>query len=112
MSELDEWTKKQAEPLGLFDLANKWNEAFKVIGAGNGAGVISAGAGLSTFAKYPTVLLFIKIGGVCFFVGVVTFALGFASIQLAIFTYDEMLHAIRNKNAVDAANNKKPQRWR
>lgn len=32
MIELDEWSKKQAEPLGLFDLANKWAEALKVVG--------------------------------------------------------------------------------
>lgn len=103
MSALDDWSKKQTEPLGVFDLANKWSEALKVVGAGNGAGLVAAGAALSAFAKYPAVLLFIKIGGACFFVGVVTFALGFASIQLAIFTYDEMLHARRKNDAAQVA---------
>jgi hypothetical protein len=106
MSELDEWAKKQAEPLGLFDLANQWSEALKVVGAGNGAGLITAGAALSTFSKYPMILSLIKVGGVCFFVGVAAFGLGFASIQLAIFAYDEMLHGVRNKDASGAARNK------
>jgi hypothetical protein len=92
----------EAEPLGLFDLANRWGEVLKVIGAGNGAGLVAAGVALSSFAKYETVLPYIKIGGICFFVGVFAFAFGFASVQLAIFTHDEMLHAVRNKDRLKA----------
>jgi hypothetical protein len=42
-------------------------------------------------------LLWIKVGGVIFFLGVLTFALAFALPQLSIFSQDEMLHAIRKK---------------
>ncbi|MCA6106105.1 hypothetical protein [Bradyrhizobium cenepequi] len=106
MAELDDWFKKQAEPLGIFDLASKWAEALKVIGAGNGAGLLAAGAALSSFAKSPAMLPSIKIGGTFFFIGVMSFALSFALIQLAIFSYDEMLHAIRTKSADAAKKNK------
>lgn len=98
MTQSDEWLKKQGDPLSLFDLANRWGEALKVVGAGNGAGLIAAGAALATFAKYPNVLPLIKAGGVCFFVGVVAFALGFTFLQLAIFSYDAMLHEVRLKS--------------
>jgi hypothetical protein len=103
MTELEDWSKKQAEPLSLFDLADKWSEALKVVGAGNGAGLIAAGAALRTFATYPSALIFIKIGGLFFFVGVLTFALGYAALQLAIFSHDEMLHAVRNEDRVLAS---------
>jgi hypothetical protein len=95
--EADDWLKKQIEPLGLFDLANKWAEALKVVGAGNGAGLIAAGAALSTSSTNAAMLLWIKVGGVIFFLGVLTFALAFALLQLSIFSHDEMLHAIRKK---------------
>lgn len=95
--EIDEWGKKQAEPLGLFDLANKWAEALKVIGAGNGAGIVVAGAALAPNAANASMLVWIKVGGAFFFVGVFAFALAFALIQLSIFSYDEMLHALRNQ---------------
>jgi hypothetical protein len=95
--EVDEWEKKQAEPLGLFDLANKWAEALKVIGAGNGAGLIAAGAALSAHSANASMLVWIKVGGAIFFVGVLTFALAFALVQLSIFSHDEMLHALRKQ---------------
>ncbi|UVO28345.1 hypothetical protein [Bradyrhizobium arachidis] len=106
MTEPDEWSKKQTEPLGIFDLANKWAEALKVLGAGNGAGVVAAGVALSSFSKSPPMLPLIKLGGVCFFLGVMTFAIAFALIQLSIFSYDEMLHAIRDKSPELANTNK------
>jgi hypothetical protein len=93
----DDWHKKQAEPLGLFELANKWAEALKVVGAGNGAGLIAAGAALTTSSSNTSMLLWTKVGGVIFFFGVVTFAIAFALLQLSIFSHDEMLHAIRKK---------------
>ncbi len=98
MTKSEEWLKKQGDPLSLFDLANRWGEALKVVGAGNGAGLIAAGAALATFAKFPDVLPVIKIGGLCFFVGVVAFALSFTSLQVAIFSYDALLHEVRLKN--------------
>ena len=102
--EEDEWQKKQLEPLGMFDLANKWAEAVKVIGAGNAAGVVAAGAALNTFAQRPEVLGWIKGGGIFFFIGIFTFAGAFALIHLSTFTYDEMLHSAR-RGKVDAAKN-------
>jgi hypothetical protein len=50
-----------------------------------------------------TMLLWIKIGGVIFFLGVLAFALAFALPQLSIFSLDEMLHAIRKKEKDVAA---------
>ncbi|RXH38631.1 hypothetical protein XH99_00690 [Bradyrhizobium nanningense] len=104
MTSTDDWLKKQGEPLSLFDLANRWGEALKVVGAGNGAGLIAGGAALATFAKYPNALPLIKAGGVCFFVGVLSFAVGFASLQLAIFSYDAMLHEVRLKKQESVRN--------
>lgn len=102
MDELDDWSKKQAEPLQLFDLANRWGETIKVVGAGSATGVLAAGAALPTFAKYPGALLVIKIGGLFFFAGVVTFALAFAYLQLAVLQHDQMLHAVRSKDEPEA----------
>jgi uncharacterized membrane protein YidH (DUF202 family) len=98
MTDDDEWAKQQMKPLGMFELADKWADAIKVIRAGNGAGIVAAGAALNTFSQRPDVLFWVKCGGVSFFVGVFTFALGFAFLHRAIFTYDEMLHAIRQQN--------------
>jgi hypothetical protein len=105
--EADDWLKKQIEPLGLFDLANKWAEALKVVGAGNGAGLIAAGAALSTSSTNAAMLLWIKVGGVIFFLGVLTFALAFALLQLSIFSHDEMLHAMRKEETDLVAKQRK-----
>ncbi|QND73154.1 hypothetical protein [Tardiphaga robiniae] len=107
MDNEDAWSKEQLEPLSLFDLANKWSEAVKVLGAGNGAGLVAAGAALSAFAKYPTMLPVIKASGCLFFAGTLTFAVSFALIQLSIFSYDEMLHAIRKNSRTLAKENSK-----
>jgi hypothetical protein len=50
-----------------------------------------------------TMLLWIKVGGVIFFLGVLAFALAFALPQLSIFSHDEKLHAIRKKEKDVAA---------
>lgn len=93
--QLGGWEKKQAEPLGVFDLAKQWSEALKVLGAGNGAGLLASGAALSSYSSNPNMLFWIKIGGVIFFLGVAAFSFAFALLQLATFSHDEMLHALR-----------------
>jgi hypothetical protein len=99
----DGWGKEQINPLNMFELAGKWTDAIKVIGAGNGAGAIAAGAALNLFSQRSEVLLWVKFGGVTFFVGVFAFALAFFSIHSSFFFYDEMLHATRNKD-IDQIN--------
>lgn len=72
MASDSDWDAKQLVPMGMFELAGKWTEAIKVIGAGNGAGLVGAGAALTTFSAHPPMLFFIKAGGICFFAGVGT----------------------------------------
>lgn len=102
MIEPIDYESKQLQPLGLFDLSSKWIDALKVIGAANGAGFVAAGAALSTFIQQRHSLFWVKAGGVCFLIGIVTFSIAFMLIHVAIFSYDEMAHAFRRKDAVNA----------
>jgi hypothetical protein len=94
----DDWAASQLQPMNMFELAKSWTTAVKVLGAANGAGLAAAGAALSTFEKHPDVLLWVKLGGFFFFAGVFTFAIAFLSIHIAVFQFDEMLHATRRKD--------------
>ena len=62
----------------LLELHALFADVLKVIGGGNAAGAIAAGAALSTFASKPLLLTCIKLGGGAFIAGVLCFALGYA----------------------------------
>ena len=55
-----------------------YSDVLKVIAAGNATGVIAAGAALNTFSNRPVLIMFLKVGGVSFLLGVFCFAIGFA----------------------------------
>jgi hypothetical protein len=99
----DEWALSQLKPLGMFELAKQWIDAIKVIGAGNGASVVAAGAALNSFSQRHDLIIWVKVGGAWFLLGVFVFAFAFLAIHSAVFFYDEMLHATRreDKAAID-----------
>jgi ABC-type transport system involved in cytochrome bd biosynthesis fused ATPase/permease subunit len=92
----DDWAKNQLEPLGMFELASRWTDALKTLGAGNAAGIFAAGAALNT--PHGDLSFWIKFAGAIFFIGVFSFAAAFAFMHTAVFSYDEMLHAIKRKD--------------
>jgi hypothetical protein len=95
----DKWLEEQIKPLNMFELAKQWTDAIKVIGAGNGAGVLAAGAALNTFSQRHDLLVWIKTAGAAYFVGLLAFALSFYCVHAAVLAFDTMLHATRKKNA-------------
>jgi hypothetical protein len=103
----DDWENEQLKPLNLIDLAGKWADGLKVLGTGNGAGLLAAGAALHNFASSDGALVWIKVAGVAFFVGVFAFAIAFMLIHGAVFNFDEMLHATRRKDSASAARHSK-----
>jgi hypothetical protein len=89
----EQWQKDQLKPLSMVDLAKQWIDAIKVVGAGNGAGLLATGAALNTFAQKPAVVTCLKCSAACFFVGVFVFVAAFYCIQAAVFAHDEMAQA-------------------
>jgi hypothetical protein len=79
----DEWVKGQLKPLSMFEIAKWWAEGIKVVGAGNGAGFITAGAALTPFHEHHVALFFVKAAGVSFFVGIIAFGVAFLMIYVA-----------------------------
>jgi hypothetical protein len=90
---------KRIETASMFELAKWWVDAVKAVGAGNGAGLIATGAALSPFYEHHHALFFIKVAGVIFFVGVITFAIALAMLHRAVFEHDEQAHAFIKKDA-------------
>lgn len=103
----DDWPLEQLRPLNVVDMAAKWADGLKVLGTGNGAGLLAAGAALHNFASSNGALLWVKIAGLAFFVGVFTFAIAFMFIHGAVFNFDEMLHATRRKDSSSASRHSK-----
>jgi hypothetical protein len=103
----DEWTKEQLKPLSMFELAKWWADALKVIGTGNGAGILAAGAALGPLENNHHSLFWVKLAGATFFVGVLAFAVAFAKLHQAMFAQDEVAHATIRKDvtAIKANSN-------
>jgi hypothetical protein len=98
MTDASGWHKEQLKPLSMFELAKWWADAIKVIGAGNGTGLIAAGAALGPFQDHHHSLFFVKLAGAAFFVGVFGFAVAFAMLHRAMFAQDEMSQALLRKD--------------
>ena len=63
----------------------------------NGAGVIASATALNSFSHRADLVLWIKAAGAIYFVGVFAFAYGFYCIHAAVFAFDNMLHATRQR---------------
>jgi hypothetical protein len=94
----NEWAKEQTKPLAMFELARWWADALKVIGTGNGAGILAAGAALGPLENHHSSLFWVKLAGATFFVGVFAFVVAFAKLHQAMFAQDEVAHATRRKD--------------
>ena len=99
MADESDWNVEQLKPLSMFELAKWWADAIKAAGAGNGAGLIAAGAALGQFYDHHRALGFVKVAGGIFFVGVIAFVLAFAMLHRAMFQYDEAAHSSIRKDA-------------
>lgn len=94
----EEWGKDQTKPLSMFEIAKWWADGLKVCGAGNGAGLLTAGAALTPFYTHHAALLLVKISGSIFLVGVIAFALGFLMIYQAMHAQDEVAQGTMHKD--------------
>jgi hypothetical protein len=94
----EQWQKDQPKPMSMVELAKQWTDAIKVIGSGNEAGLLAAGAGLNTFAQKPVVVTCLKCSAASFFVGVFAFVAAFYCVQAAVFAHDEMAQATLHGN--------------
>ena len=94
----EEWAIEQLKPLSMFETAKWWADGLKVLGAGNGAGILTAGAALSTFNDQQQALLEVKLAGLSFFIGLCSFALAFFLIYFSMHSQDELSHAALKKD--------------
>jgi hypothetical protein len=58
-------------------LIERWADGLKVLGAGNGAGLLASGASLQFFAAKPELLSSIKVAAGFFLAGILLFAVAF-----------------------------------
>jgi hypothetical protein len=93
-----EWAQEQLKPLSMFETAKWWADGLKVVGAGNGAGFLTAGAALTSFHEHPRALLEVKFAGVAFFIGILAFALGFLQVHVAMHAQDEVAQGTMHKD--------------
>jgi len=103
----DEWSEKQLTPLSMFELARHWIDGLKIIGAGNGAGLLAAGAALNTFSTHQNLIPWIKAAAIVYFGGVFAFAFGLWFIHVAVFEFDEMAHSSRKQDRKGLENHSK-----
>jgi hypothetical protein len=79
------------KPFTFQFVIERWMDGLKVLGAGNGTGVIASGAGLQYFAGKPDLLFSLKLAGAFFLLGVICFALAFFVLTAIIFAFDKFL---------------------
>lgn len=95
----NEWAKEQLKPLSMFETAKWWADGLKIIGAGNGAGFLTAGVALNSFQGHHRGLIEVKVAGSCFFVGIISFALAILMVYIAMLARIEANHAVIAKDA-------------
>ena len=97
----EQWERDQLKPLSMVDLAKQWTDAIKVVGSGNGAALLAAGAALNAFAQKPIIVTCLKWSAASFFIGVFTFVAAFYCIQASVFAHDEVAHATFRKDLAE-----------
>jgi phosphate/sulfate permease len=63
----------------IFD---RWADGLKVLGAGNGTGLIAAGASVQYLTSKPELVIFLKIGASLFLLGVILFAVAYLIVTI------------------------------
>jgi hypothetical protein len=101
----NEWAKEQLKPLSMFETAKWWADGLKIVGAGNGAGFLTAGAALNSFQGHHRGLIEVKIAGTLFFIGILTFAFAILMIYIAMHARDEVSHATIAKDTARRKRN-------
>jgi hypothetical protein len=101
----NEWAKEQLKPLSMFETAKWWADGLKIVGAGNGAGFLTAGAALNSFQGHHRGLIEVKIAGSFFFVGIISFAFAILMVYIAMHAQDEVSHAAIAKDTVRRKRN-------
>jgi hypothetical protein len=82
----------------MFEIAKWWADGIKIAGAGNGAGFLTAGAALGPFQEHRWALLEIKIAGISFLLGVLSFAWAYFLIYTAMHAQDEVAQGVLHKD--------------
>jgi hypothetical protein len=72
-------------------IIERWADGLKVLGAGNGAGLLASGASLQFLSAKPGLLTSIKVGAGCFLVGTLLFAVAFLLLTILPLTIQHFL---------------------
>jgi hypothetical protein len=76
-------------PFSYQFLFERWADALKVLGAGNGTGLLASAASLQLFVSKPELAGTIKSGGVLFLIGVIFFGLVFALLTVLLLAFEK-----------------------
>jgi hypothetical protein len=85
------------KPMTSQFLLERLADGLKVLGAGNGAGLLAAGTALQLFSSRTEVLLTLKLVAGAFLLGVLTFAGAFFSLVALIWSIEEFQAAEPNR---------------
>jgi hypothetical protein len=72
-------------------IIERWADGLKLLGAGNGAGLLASGASLQFFAAKLELLFWIKVGAVFFLAGVLLFAFAFLILTILPLAIERFL---------------------
>jgi hypothetical protein len=89
----------------MFELAKWWADGVKVLGAGNGAGFLAAGAALGQLSGHHWPLLLAKGACLAFFAGVIAFVVAFANLHRGAFARDSIAYATITKDVAAIREN-------
>jgi len=72
-------------------IIERWADGLKVLGAGNGAGLLASGASLQFFTATPEILRSIKLGAFFFLIGILLFAVAFLILTILPLVIERFL---------------------
>ena len=79
------------KPITYQFIIERWADGLKVLGAGNGAGLLASGESLQFFPAKPGLLTSIKVGAGFFLAGLLSFALAFFVLTVLPLTIEHFL---------------------
>jgi hypothetical protein len=79
------------KPITYQFLIERWADGLKVLGAGNGAGLLASGASLQFLSAKPGLLTSIKVGAGFFLVGILSFAVAFLLLTILPLTIQHFI---------------------
>lgn len=87
------------QPMPMQGMGKWWLTVLKVVGPGNGVGLLASGVAINSLPAHAPILLPLKIAAGIFLVGVIFYAIAFWCVDVGYAALDHYLQAINEESS-------------